>query len=330
MVDSQQQSRICHVHVLTSNEATTMVLDLFGLFVEHKLLRPAGLGSPTDTAALGCVDEPAFWSEELSNIERSSLTTCQFQNNFALSFHPAERLIEHPALQTVVDVTGCDSLTCQTWLSRLFIAYYLPLSVSRMLLIDLDVLILGNLAELFGYFHSMPDEALIGIGYEFQPLDTAWMQPSVTRFNLGYGPHIGFPTLNGGISLYDLKKMRQSKTYRQLVFNTTHLWRMRKEFTNTTVEMPWGDQDLLTLIYFEQPALFYIIPCGWNYQLCSGGFYRAHAAHRPFEFWCQDLPQIYHTNCQSSFPSEANGIMIVISESRGLIFEDAPARKSIP
>ena len=60
-----------------------------------------------------------------------------------------------------------------------------------------------------------------------------------------------------------------------------------------------GDQDLYTLMYFDHPEIFHVLPCEWNRQLCE--WWRSHGYAAVFDqfFACEAKPKIIHGNCKS-------------------------------
>ena len=64
-----------------------------------------------------------------------------------------------------------------------------------------------------------------------------------------------------------------------------------------------GDQDLFTLIYFDHPSIFYVLPCQWNRQLCQYWGQNGYASVFENYFNCPPDIRLWHANCHSSFPN---------------------------
>ena len=60
-----------------------------------------------------------------------------------------------------------------------------------------------------------------------------------------------------------------------------------------------GDQDFYTLLSFEQPQLFYQLPCTFNRQLCQ--WWKNKGYERVFDeyFACSGDVKIWHGNCDT-------------------------------
>lgn len=118
------------------------------------------------------------------------------------------------------------------------------------------------------------------------------------RTRVGEPPPEGLPGFNSGVMLLDLKEMRTSVLYNQLlkpdnVAALADQYRFRGHL---------GDQDFFTMIGMEHPELFYPLACGWNRQLCT--WWREHGYGDVFQLYyrCQGPVFIYHGNCNSPIP----------------------------
>lgn len=63
-----------------------------------------------------------------------------------------------------------------------------------------------------------------------------------------------------------------------------------------------GDQCLFTLLGFEYPELFYLLPCAYNYQLDTNMWQQEFAHIFPLYHNCSDRPKIYHGNGGATIP----------------------------
>ena len=96
-----------------------------------------------------------------------------------------------------------------------------------------------------------------------------------------------------GVTLYDLKKMRQSPVYQDQVL-VSKMKELAEEFMfvgNLAV------QDWFTLLGWKHPQLFHPLPCQYNVQTSQG-----YTSSEEFsEIWdqytkCQGRPKIIHEN----------------------------------
>ena len=96
-----------------------------------------------------------------------------------------------------------------------------------------------------------------------------------------------------GVTLYDLKKMRQSPVYQDQVL-VSKMKELAEEFMfvgNLAV------QDWFTLLGWKHPQLFHLLPCQYNVQTSQG--YKS--SEKFSEIWdqytkCQGRPKIIHEN----------------------------------
>lgn len=63
-----------------------------------------------------------------------------------------------------------------------------------------------------------------------------------------------------------------------------------------------GDQDFYTLLGFEKPSLFHVLPCTWNRQLCQWWKDKGYENifHKYFD--CLGTVKIWHGNCDTPIP----------------------------
>lgn len=82
----------------------------------------------------------------------------------------------------------------------------------------------------------------------------------------------------------------------------------RSKLTEKTKEYSFqghlGDQDLYTLMGLDHPELFYVLPCGWNRQLCS--WWRDHGYQAVWDLYfnCTAELKILHGNCGTPIPDD--------------------------
>lgn len=135
-------------------------------------------------------------------------------------------------------------------LHKLLLDHILPITIEKVIVYDIDVIILSDILELWNHFTHFNEEQAIAMTDETQfwyNLDLADAWPAEGQ---GY---------NGGLLFYDLKKLRR--------MNWTKLW---KEETKPVLEVKkrahLAEQDILNNYIKNHPEIFYKLPCNWNIQ----------------------------------------------------------------
>jgi xylosyl alpha-1,3-xylosyltransferase len=172
---------------------------------------------------------------------------------------------------------------------------------NRVLYVDVDVVFQTDIGILFGQFSNFSGDNLIGLANEQQPVYRHVLQSyrkSHPKTTFGSAPPIGQPGFNSGVVMFDLGRMRGHKPYlaaltAESIANLTEKYSFQGHL---------GDQDLYTLLSFEHPEWFYVIPCEWNRQLCvwwkNNGYADVFKAYHA----CSKTPLIYHGNCNTKIP----------------------------
>ncbi|XP_056460481.1 xyloside xylosyltransferase 1 [Gadus macrocephalus] len=181
--------------------------------------------------------------------------------------------------------------------------HIMPQSLSRIVQVDLDLKYRTNIRDLFKQFDHFPPGAVLGITREMQPVyrHTFWQyRKENPKTKVGEPPPDGLPGFNSGVMLLDLKAMRASALYNQLlepgnVAKLADQYRFRGHL---------GDQDFFSMIGMEHPQLFYALACGWNRQLCT--WWREHGYGDVFQLYyrCDGPVYIFHGNCNTAIPDD--------------------------
>ena len=162
-----------------------------------------------------------------------------------------------------------------------FIYMYKPflyelLPLDRVLVLDFDVLILGDLRELWDQFDAFSPSSVIGLAHSQSP----------EYSDLGTWPHKPGPRagLNGGVQLQHLQRMRAD-----VAAGGAYLRDLRRCAAGGCKRY-WklprlGDQTYYTGLCLREPATCHVLPCEWNRQL-SNRFY----THRDFRPWHECAP----------------------------------------
>ncbi|KAH7960961.1 hypothetical protein HPB49_025319 [Dermacentor silvarum] len=158
-----------------------------------------------------------------------------------------------------------------TGIHRLF-----PVAVRHLILLDIDLQLRSDIALLYRHFALFPTGTIMGMAYDLQPGYRHVLQkyrrkhPGTT---CGEPPPRGNPGMNSGVVLVDLEAVRNSAIYKNFLRAKVVNFLVKKySFRNNL-----GDQDFYSLICWERPELFYVLPCTWNRQLCKYWRYRGYA-----------------------------------------------------
>ncbi|CAL4061057.1 unnamed protein product, partial [Meganyctiphanes norvegica] len=174
--------------------------------------------------------------------------------------------------------------------------------LQRVILMDLDIKVKGDIAELHSYFDRFSSTHIMGLAHEQSPVYRHLLSLYRNKHpdTLLGGPvkDGGFPGYNSGVMLIDIPKLQESTVLKKYL--------SRSKLTEKTNEYNFhghlGDQDLYTLIAFDHPELFYSLPCEWNKQLCD--WWRDHGYSKVFDdyFTCEGELKIIHGNCKTEIP----------------------------
>ena len=175
--------------------------------------------------------------------------------------------------------------------------------LDRLIMLDIDVSVRDDLALLERHFDRFSAEHVMGLSWELSPVYRHVLSAYRRRtgnLTVGGAPPGGFPGLNSGVVLLDLARMRRSKLY-NAVLTPEEMTRRVERYDGFKGHL--GDQDLYTLLALDDPQLFYVLPCGWNRQLCP--YWRTVNAELFEEYFrCEGHVSIYHGNCQTEIPKE--------------------------
>ncbi|XP_067941991.1 xyloside xylosyltransferase 1-like isoform X2 [Watersipora subatra] len=179
----------------------------------------------------------------------------------------------------------------------------LPDSINKVIMLDADLKFRSDIADLYSLFDEFTDENIIGIARENQPVYRHTFNQFRTLnpgTRVGEPPPDGLTGFNSGVLLLNLAAMRESALYNSLINEATLLTLAEKYIFKGHL----GDQDFFTLISMEHEEMFYILPCGWNKQLCTWWQSHGYAAVFDLYFNCAGKVHIYHGNCNTWIPPD--------------------------
>lgn len=132
---------------------------------------------------------------------------------------------------------------------RLFLPSILQ-HIDSVLYVDTDVLFMKPIADLWQYFYEMNRTHIAALCPEHEDFATGWYN----RF--ARHPFYKPLGVNSGVMLMNLTRMRAFQW-------ETYLPQIMKEYKLNIV---WGDQDIINIIFHFHPDKLYIFPCQWNYR----------------------------------------------------------------
>ncbi|KAJ8687962.1 hypothetical protein QAD02_023757 [Eretmocerus hayati] len=190
--------------------------------------------------------------------------------------------------------------------------FYLSLGLHRIapedqnlaVMLDADTKFRVDIKFLFEEFNNFEKEALFGLGPELTPvyrhvLYTYRNRNPKTLF--GEPAYLGgYPGYNSGVVLINLKRLRESLEYDQIVGRDSVEHMVNKYHFKGHL----GDQDFYTLLGMERPEFIHSIDCGWNRQLCTWWRDRGYADVFTNFSLCQSKTKLWHGNCNTPIPND--------------------------
>ncbi|KAM8861638.1 glucoside xylosyltransferase 1 isoform 2-T2 [Synchiropus picturatus] len=182
---------------------------------------------------------------------------------------------------------------------RLFLPLILN-EVDSLLYVDTDILFLQPVENIWALLSEFNGSQLAAMAPEHEEPRIGWYN----RF--ARHPYYGKTGINSGVMLMNMTRLRE-KFFKNDMTSVTLRWKeilvplLQKYKLNIT----WGDQDLLNIIFHHNPESLYVFPCQWNY--------------RPDH--C-----IYGSNCQEA---DKDGVFI-LHGNRGVYHDDKqPAFRAV-
>ncbi|XP_034109484.1 xyloside xylosyltransferase 1 isoform X1 [Drosophila nasuta] len=196
-------------------------------------------------------------------------------------------------------------------------------SISRAILFDCDIVFRSDVRLLFAEFDRFLPHQLFGLAPELTPVYRHILYRYRVRFpksNFGNPYHPmqlvknnknsklitnhnnherhGYPGLNSGVVLMLLNRIRDSKTYLEVLTQ----YEVHRLVSKYSFKGHLGDQDFFTLLGYEYPNLIYRLDCIWNRQLCT--WWKDHGYSNIFDayFRCEGVIKMYHGNCNTRIP----------------------------
>ncbi|XP_069484091.1 glucoside xylosyltransferase 1 isoform X2 [Ambystoma mexicanum] len=182
---------------------------------------------------------------------------------------------------------------------RLFLPLILK-HVDSLLYVDTDILFLRPVDDIWALLRNFNTTQIAAMAPEHEEPRIGWYN----RF--ARHPYYGKTGINSGVMLMNMTRMRRKHfkndmTGARLRWGELLMPLLKKYKLNIT----WGDQDLLNIMFYHNPESLFVFPCQWNY--------------RPDH--C-----IYGSNCREA---EEDGIFI-LHGNRGVYHDDKqPAFRAV-
>ncbi|RUS69311.1 hypothetical protein EGW08_022928 [Elysia chlorotica] len=178
----------------------------------------------------------------------------------------------------------------------------LPRNISRLILLDIDLVFKADVAGLLSLFDRFTGAQVVGIARENQPVYRHVFSEYRQRHQgtkIGEPPPNGITGVNSGVLLLDLDKLRCSEAYNSMFQPGLVPGLVR----NYSMSANLGDQDFYTLVQLARPELLYLLPCGWNRQLCQ--WWRMDHLQEVFDLFyaCPEPISVFHGNCKANLSS---------------------------
>ncbi|XP_014231341.1 xyloside xylosyltransferase 1 [Trichogramma pretiosum] len=171
-------------------------------------------------------------------------------------------------------------------------------------MVDADTKFRVDIKLLFEEFHNFGKDALFGLGPELTPVYRHVLyiyRNKNPKTNFGEPSYLGgYAGYNSGVILFNLKRLRESLEYDQIVGRDSVEHLVKKyDFKGHL-----GDQDFYTLLGMERPELIHTIDCGWNRQLCTWWKDRGYSDVFANYSRCNSDTKLWHGNCNTPIPND--------------------------
>ncbi|KAM6987058.1 glucoside xylosyltransferase 1 [Aplochiton taeniatus] len=143
---------------------------------------------------------------------------------------------------------------------RLFLPLILK-DVDSLVYVDSDILFLHPIDELWAFLSAFNSSQMVAMAPEHEEPRLAWYN----RF--ARHPYYGRTGINSGVMLMNMTRIRDAyfkndMTSVELRWEELLMPLLQKYKLNIT----WGDQDLLNIIFHHNPEYLLEVPCQWNYR----------------------------------------------------------------
>ncbi|XP_043564984.1 glucoside xylosyltransferase 1 isoform X1 [Chiloscyllium plagiosum] len=143
---------------------------------------------------------------------------------------------------------------------RLFLPLILK-EVDSLLYVDTDILFLRPMDDIWAFLEDFNHTQIAGMAPEHEEPRIGWYN----RF--ARHPYYGKTGINSGVMLMNMTRIRK-KYFKNDMTSVRLKWEdlLLPLFKKYKLNITWGDQDLLNIIFHQNPESLFIFPCQWNYR----------------------------------------------------------------
>ncbi|XP_030631134.1 glucoside xylosyltransferase 1 isoform X3 [Chanos chanos] len=143
---------------------------------------------------------------------------------------------------------------------RLFLPLILR-DVDSLLYVDTDILFLQPVEEIWKFLSQFNSSQVAAMAPEHEEPRIAWYN----RF--ARHPYYGKTGVNSGVMLMNMTRIR-AKYFKNDMTTVALQWEelLMPLLQKYKLNITWGDQDLLNIIFHHNPESLFVFPCQWNYR----------------------------------------------------------------
>ncbi|XP_055011164.1 glucoside xylosyltransferase 1-like isoform X2 [Boleophthalmus pectinirostris] len=186
---------------------------------------------------------------------------------------------------------------------RLFLPLILQ-DVDSLLYVDTDILFLQPVEDLWTLLSHFNSSQLAAMAPEHEEPRIGWYN----RF--ARHPYYGRTGINSGVMLMNMTRIR-AKYFKNDMTTVPLRWEemLMPLLQKYKLNITWGDQDLLNIIFHHNPESLFVFPCEWNYRPdhCIYGS-NCHTADQQGVFILHGNRGVFHDDKQPAFRVVYNAI----------------------
>ncbi|KAJ8382828.1 hypothetical protein SKAU_G00036060 [Synaphobranchus kaupii] len=143
---------------------------------------------------------------------------------------------------------------------RLFLPIILK-DVDSLLYVDTDILFLRPVEDVWAFLAQFNSTQMAAMAPEHEDPRIAWY----SRF--ARHPYHGKTGINSGVMLMNMTRIRD-KLFKNDMTSVALSWEdlLMPLLQKYKLNITWGDQDLLNIIFHHNPESLFVFPCQWNFR----------------------------------------------------------------
>ncbi|XP_034074698.1 glucoside xylosyltransferase 1-like isoform X3 [Gymnodraco acuticeps] len=133
--------------------------------------------------------------------------------------------------------------------------------VDSLLYVDTDIIFLQPVEDIWALLSQFDSSHLAAMAPEHEEPRIGWYN----RF--ARHPYYGKTGINSGVMLMNMTRLRE-KYFKNDMTTVPLKWEeiLMPLLQKYKLNITWGDQDLLNIIFHHNPESLYVFPCQWNYR----------------------------------------------------------------